>query len=93
MPSKRYTDEFKEEAIKLIKEREESVSNISKRIGVSKNTLYKWNKSIDREVILMGDKERRLEKENKRLKAALRMAEEERDILKKAAAYFAKVSR
>ncbi len=91
MSNKKYTKEFKEESKRLIRESGESVSNISKRIGVSKNTLYKWNKTKDR-VNGEGDKEG-LIKENKRLMAALRLAEEERDILKKAAAYFAKVSR
>ena len=91
MPSKRYTEEFKEEAIKLIKERGESVTGVSKRLGVTKNTLYKWSKARNKEGLIVDNNG--LAKENKRLTAALSRAEEERDILKKAAAYFAKVSR
>lgn len=91
MSVKQYTEEFREEGIRLIRERGESVSSVSKRLGVTKNTLYKWNKRSDR--VGEGGEKDELIKENKKLLAALRLAEEERDILKKAAAYFAKGSR
>ncbi len=52
--------------------------------------LYKWNKRSNMGVI-EGNKEG-LIKENTRLIKALKLAEEERDILKKAVAYFAKRS-
>jgi transposase len=91
MSNKKYTKEFKEESKRLILEGGEKVSALSEKLGVSKNTLYKWSKASNR-VKGEGNKEE-LIKENKKLLAALRLAEEERDILKKAAAYFAKVSR
>jgi transposase len=91
MVSKRYTDEFKAEAVRLIRERKYSVLETSKSLGVTTATLYKW---------LGGQREHNreqtqsdLERENLRLRKALMRAEEERDILKKAAAYFAKESR
>lgn len=91
MAAKRYTDEFKAEAVRLIRERKYSVLETSKNLGVTTHTLYKW---------LGGQREHNreqtqsdLERENLRLKKALMRAEEERDILKKAAAYFAKESR
>jgi transposase len=90
MSNKKYTEEFKQEAIRLMQGRDESVSSISEKLGVTKNTLYKWNKRSNMGVI-EGNKEG-LIKENKRLIKALRLAEEERDILKKATAYFAKQS-
>ena len=90
MSNKKYTEEFKQEAIRLMQGRDESVSSISEKLGVTKNTLYKWNKTSNMSVI-EGSKEG-LIKENKRLIKALKLAEEERDILKKATAYFAKQS-
>ncbi|MBW1615775.1 MAG: transposase [Deltaproteobacteria bacterium] len=90
MSNRKYTEEFKEEAIRLMQVRDESVSAISEKLGVTKNTLYKWNKR-SKMGFIEGNKEG-LIKENTRLIKALKLAEEERDILKKAVAYFAKRS-
>lgn len=90
MSRKRYTLEFKDEAVRLVRDRKYSVAETSKRLGVSVHSLYSW---------LGGQREHKREQsqaevlsENLRLKKALLRAEEERDILKKAAAYFAKES-
>lgn len=91
MANKRYTVEFKAEAVRLIRERKYSVLETSKSLGVTAATLYKWlggQREHNRE-----QSHSELESENLRLKKALMRAEEERDILKKAAAYFAKESR
>lgn len=88
MSSKKYTKEFKAEAKRLILDEGEKVSALSEKLGVSRNTLYKWSKASNR-VGIESDKEK-LIKENKKLLAALKLSEEERDILKKATAYFAK---
>jgi transposase len=92
MSDKRYTDEFKIEAIKQITERGHSVQDVSRRLGVSTHSLYAWLKkygngprhaaSVDEQAA-----------EIKRLRAELKRVTEERDILKKATAYFAKESR
>lgn len=93
MSSKRYTEEFKAEALKQILERGYPVQEVSERLGVSCHSLYAWLKKARG-----NDKSKEtsdLEKvrlENARLKAELKRVEEERDILKKAAAYFAKAS-
>ena len=42
MSSKRFTEEFKLEAIKLITERQYSISEVSSRLGVTTNSLYAW---------------------------------------------------
>ena len=60
------------------------------RLGVSCYTLYKWVGGVRQHRTQASDDE--LRRENAQLKAELRRAEEDRDILKKAAAYFAKVS-
>jgi transposase len=86
-----YSEEFKSEAIKQIMENGLGVLEVSKASGVSDVTLYKWLKEAGWK---SGDsKERRklteTEDELKALKSELRKVKMERDILKKAAAYFA----
>jgi len=93
MSSKRYTDEFKKEAIKQVTERGYPASEVARRLGVSTHSLYAWLREVglDRES-RKAEKQADLAAEVTRLRAELRRVEEERDILKKAAAYFAKVS-
>ena len=91
MSSKRYPEEFRSEAVEQIIDRGYSVQEVSKRLGVSTYSLYKWLRASGR----WGKKSQTdemdtMRQENLRLKAELKRAEEERDILKKAAAYFAK---
>lgn len=91
MSSKRYTDEFKIEAIKQVTERGHPVAEVAGRLGVSIHSLYAWQKRLGKPTAV-----RRAEADEhaevRRLKAELRRVTEERDILKKAAAYFAKQS-
>ena len=91
MSSKRFTEEFKLEAIKLITERQYSISEVSSRLGVTTNSLYAWVKKYNQ------PKPVKMAAANqhatiKRLQSELKRVTEERDILKKAAAYFAKES-
>ena len=86
-----YTAEFKEEAIRQITERGYSVKEVSERLGVSTHSLYKWIKLVKPDhVEQRNDELLEAKREVLTLKAELRRVEEERDILKKAAAYFAK---
>jgi transposase len=78
------------EAIKQITERGYSVKEVSERLGVSTKSLYKWLGGVRGK--RAADKAGSLEAENARHKAELKRVEEERDILKKAATYFAKAS-
>jgi transposase len=89
-----YTTEFRESAVKLAIESDQPVSKTAEELGVNKNTLHTWISKYHRpqkqkvgrvEDEHLYDELNRLRKDNKRLK-------EERDILKKAAAYFAKES-
>lgn len=91
MGTPRFTPEFKEEAVRQITERGYSVTDVSERLGVSQHSLYKWLKSIKPDN--SGQQARDLldaRTEILKLKAQLKRAEEERDILKKAARYFAR---
>ena len=89
MSKPHYTAEFKAEAVRQVVQRGYSVREVATRLGVSVNGLYKWIRAA-RAQSGDGDELAATKLENQKLKAALRRAEEERDILKKAAAYFAK---
>ena len=91
MSGKRYTEEFKIEAVKQITDRGYSVGDVAERLGVTTKSLYHWIKCY-------GDDSERYQSEKsqqdeiRRLQSELKRVTEERDILKKAAAYFAKES-
>jgi transposase len=93
MGHQRYTPEFKDEAVRQVLERGHPVSEVASRIGVSSHSLYKWvrdvrpSKDEKRSDELLESK-----KEVLKLRSELRRVQEERDILKKAAAYFARDS-
>ncbi len=83
-----FTDEFKLDAIKQITERGYSVADVSRRLGVSTHSLYSWMKRYNTpEKAAVQDDQL---SEIRRLKQELARVTEERDILKKATAYFAK---
>ncbi|GAA5172787.1 IS3 family transposase [Viridibacterium curvum] len=91
MVSKRYTNEFKAEAVKQVTERGYPVAEVAQRLGVSSHSLYAWlRESGVSQQARSAQQEADLLKENQRLRAELRRVEEERDILKMAAAYFAR---
>ena len=91
MSSKRYTEEFKSEAVKQVTERGHAVGEVAARLGVSAWSLHKWLKTY-RQPAADRFKSHAQSTELRQLKAELRRVTEERDILKKAAAYFAKQS-
>lgn len=92
MSNKRYPEEFKIEAVKQITENRYPIVEVASRLGVSQHSLYAWVKQYS-----LPQSERievqSQQSELRRLKAELKRVTEERDILKKAAAYFAKESR
>ena len=91
MSSQRYSPEFKDEAVRQIVERGYTVAEVSERLGVSSHSLYKWVKAVKPDKTERDTAELvEAKSEILRLRAQLRRTEEERDILKKAARYFAK---
>jgi transposase len=86
---KQYTKEFKEEAVALVREQGYTVPEAARSLGIATNMLYKWKEKIEAEVegkaLEEGEREelKRLRKENKELRM-------EKEILKKASAFFAK---
>ena len=91
MSSQRFTPEFKEEAVRQVVSRGHSVAEVSARLGVSTHSLYQWFKAVKPDKTKQQATELHDAKsEILRLRAQLRRVEEERDILKKAALYFAR---
>lgn len=86
---RKYTDEFREEAVKLVTEQDYSVTEAAKSLGITTKLLYNWKDKLAKQASgeTLSKDERaeliKLRKENKRLLM-------EREILKKASAFFAK---
>jgi len=93
-PTARYTLEFKREAIRLV-QGGQTVSSAAKTLGLSDQTLHNWLKAeaAGRLREVAGKAISAEQMEIARLKAELAKARMERDILKKAAVYFARESR
>ena len=91
---RRFTDEFKLEAVRLIRESGRPVAQVARELGISDNILYRW-RSEPQQIESQGgtrqsvrteqDELTRLKRENETLR-------KERDFLKRAAAFFARES-
>src|SRR3954470_18659714 len=91
-PRSTYTAEFKLQAVKMVTDQELSVAEAARRLDVGEDLLRTWKKAVEERGAAAfpghgnpapaDDELRRLRAENARLRA-------ERDLLKKAAAYFA----
>ncbi len=89
MSHQRYSPEFKEEAVRQVTQRGYSVVEVAERVGVSSHSLYKWVRDARPAKAEAGELAA-TKLEVQKLKSELRRVQEERDILKKAAAYFAR---
>jgi len=88
-----YTDEFKVDAVKLVTEQGYSVAEAARSLGVSENLLRSWKTSFQANGGQAFPGKGRLpavEEELRRLRADNKRLAMERDILKKAAAFFAR---
>lgn len=96
MRTSKYTKEFKDPTIQLILNNNESVSKIAADLDIHVKTLYNWMSSYKKEhkipmrVVNTSSSTETLDEENKRLRREVKLLKQERDILKKATAYFAK---
>lgn len=92
MARKTYTAEFKLAAVKMILEQKLSVAEVSRRLDVSQNLLHTWKKAVlkdDTNAFPGSGHLTPQEEEIRKLRAEVKRLEAERDILKKATAFFA----
>lgn len=96
MPRKRrvFTEEFKQDAVRLVVNEKYTFAAAAKAVGVGEQSLRNWHARLAPPPVPCGENasQDELREENQRLRRELRRAEMEREILKKAAAYFAKES-
>ena len=92
MKRTKYTAEFKEEAVKQVIDKGHTVVDVAKRLGIAEGVLYTWVNKFKKADEPESSDLKAMQVEMAKLKAELRRTTEERDILKKAAAYFAKQS-
>ena len=91
----RFNKEFKLEAVRLLELGQKPAAQLALELGIARNQLYKWQAQLKKNGTARafrgpGQKPLDEQSENERLKRELKKVTEERDILKKAAAYFAK---
>ena len=91
----RFTKEFKREAVRLLELGQKPATQLALELGVARNQLYKWQAQVHKigtPSAFRGPGRKCLDEQTERecLKRELKHVTEERDILKKAAAYFAK---
>ena len=90
-----YTKEFKIQAVALLEQPGKTVGQVAKELGIKENNLHNWRKQlrIKQEKAFPNETQfDEKELELRRLKSRILELEEEREILKKAAAFFARES-
>ena len=91
MSRRKYSPEYKQEAVLLVKQSDRPVSEIAKNLGINDNMLRRWVKEAgaSNKRAFPGHGNAR-DEELARLKKELREVTQERDFLREAATYFAK---
>lgn len=93
---RRYSKEFKLEALQLLEDTDKSIAEVARDLGIPKDTLYTWRKAYmeNPETAFPGSGKRQIgnpeEEELYRLRKELAEVTQERDILKKAIAIFSR---
>ncbi len=85
-----YTSEFKESTVKLALESDQPIAQTARDLGVNPNTIHTWISKYSQPKTAVTRTDEHIYDENKRLKKELARMTQERDLLKKATAYFAK---
>ena len=93
-PYTTYTKEFKQEAVRLMETSNQPASEIAMELGIRRNMLYKWKEQLAIKGESAFSSRGRPKQENQseliKLRRENERLQEEVDILKKAAAYFAR---
>lgn len=94
IPRAHYTEEFKQEAVKLVRESGLSIAEAGRRLNIPAMTLKNWvyRSKTSKSGVSSGRPVSELEAENSRLRQELAESRLECEIIKKAMAYFAKES-
>ena len=99
MKNSKHTREFRDSAIQLVLNSNEEIKDIAQDLGVNPKTLYNWVYNYKRDNNLQtyhrsnsnkSTTKESMDEENRHLRKEVRLLKQERDILKKATAYFAK---
>lgn len=88
-----FSTEFKREAVHLLAQGDKDTAQLARELGLRRNQLYKWKAEIDNHGVTAFPGSGRRQKpqdETARLKKEVARLEEENEILKKAARYFAR---
>jgi len=95
--SKRHFDkEFKQEAVRLVEAGHRKTSDVARDLGIEANMLHRWKRELETDggrAFPGKGRSGSVEEENYQLRKQLSIAEEERDILKKALAVFSRRSK
>ena len=89
MKRKGYPLEFKLQAVQLVKEQGQGVSEVARNLGMPKSTLFDWVNEQEQQDEEAKARRNRASGEVLRLKRELEQVTKERDFLKKACAFFA----
>jgi transposase len=86
---RQYTEDFKRDAVALVTEQGYKISEAARSLGINDNVLRRWKNELGaaRDEPVLSDDEKQ---ELKQLRKRVRELEMEKEILKKASAYFAK---
>lgn len=87
-----FTREYKLEAVRLVRASGRPLSQVARELGVRPDLLRHWQRRLEAEGAVPERPPANLEEENRRLQRELATVRQERDFLKKAAAFFAKGS-
>jgi transposase len=90
---KTYDRQFKQDAVNLVIHGGRKVSEVARDLGIEENTLHRWKRELSAdgtEAFPGKGHQTALEEENRRLRRELEQTTEDRDILKKALAFFSK---
>jgi transposase len=86
---KRYSKEYRQDVLNMLKTGNKKVSELSRDLGISEQIIYRWYKAISGHSV-QEEKLSEQEKELSDLRSKLTDVTEERDILKKAVSIFSK---
>ena len=92
----KYPPEFKLQALAMMTDQHLSVAEVARRLGVSESRLHEWKKAVrtkGADAFPGSGHQTPIEEENRRLRAEVKRLEMERDILKKATAFFATLTK